>query len=145
MAVSNRTWVSTIFLAGISIVLLANQSNFASCGSILLYMPIVTKSARITFMPLATEMAKRGHEVVVVTQHPDKKPNPNITEITVDAKEFNELTDRMSAEKLKTGGNPDPPLAEFIECQLLVGTVVYHIFFNVALLNVTDLRHKCWL
>ena len=77
MAVNNKSLISTICLAGLSIVLLANQSNFASCGSILFYMPIVTKSIRITFMPVATEMAKRGHEVVVVTQHPDKKPNLN--------------------------------------------------------------------
>ena len=135
MAVNNRSWISTICLASLSIVLLANQSNFASCGSILFYMPIVTKSIRITFMPVATEMAKRGHEVVVVTQHPDKKPNLNLTEITVDAKEFNELTEWISAEKLKTGGNPDPPLAEFIELQLLVGSTVpicsMIIFFGV--------------
>ena len=68
-------------------------------------------------------MARRGHEVVVITQHPDKNPNPNITEITIEAKEFNEFTERVSAEKLKTGGNPDHPIMEMIELQLSVSTV----------------------
>ena len=75
-------------------------------------------------MPVASEMARRGHEVVVITQHPDKNPNPNITEITIEAKEFNEFTERVSAEKLKTGGNPDPPIMEMIELQLSVRTVM---------------------
>ena len=57
-----------------------------SGGNVFFYMPVVSKSIRITFMPVATEMAKRGHEVVVLTQHPDKNPNPNITEINVDGK-----------------------------------------------------------
>ena len=71
-------------------------------------------------MPVASEMARRGHEVVVITQHPDKRPNPNLTEITVDGNEFNEFIERNSAEKLKTGGNTDPPLMEGIQLQLLV-------------------------
>ena len=74
-------------------------------------------------MPVASEMARRGHDVVVVTQHPDKKPNSNLTEIIIDGKEFTEFADRMSAEKLKTGGNPDPPIMEAIELQLSVSWV----------------------
>ena len=98
-------------------------------------MPIVTKSVRITFMPVASEMAKRGHEVVVVTQHPDKKPNPNLTEIIIDGSEFNELMDRVSEDKLKTGGNPDPPILEFIELQLKVSSVVY-VCFSIPVITI---------
>ena len=91
-------------------------------------MPIVTKSIRITFMPVASEMARLGHEVVVVTQHPDKKPNPNLTEIIIDGSEFNELMDRVSEDQLKTGGNPDPPILEFIELQLKVSSICMFLY-----------------
>jgi hypothetical protein len=123
-----------IFLASLNILLLLNQPHVVSCGSILFYMPMVTKSIRITFMPVASEMAKRGHEVVIVTQHPDKNPNPNLTEIIIDGKDFNEFTDRLSAEKLKTGGNPDPPIMEAIELQLLVSSVKLYAMFSSLLL-----------
>ena len=123
MGVHKGSWTSIIFIASLNILFLLNQPNFGSCGSILFYMPMVTKSIRITFMPVASEMVRRGHDVVVVTQHPDKKPNSNLTEIIIDGKEFTEFADRMSAEKLKTGGNPDPPIMEAIELQLSVSWV----------------------
>ena len=71
-------------------------------------------------MPVAEEMAKRGHQVVVITQHPDKKPTANLKEIIIDAKDFEELTAQVSAEKLKTGGNPDPPIMLGVEYALKV-------------------------
>ena len=52
-------------------------------------------------MPVASEMARRGHEVVVITQHPDKKPDHNLTEITIDGKIFNDMIEKVSVEKLK--------------------------------------------
>ena len=101
-------------------IFLLEQSAVVSGGSILFYMPVVSRSIRITFMPVASEMARLGHEVVVVTQHPDKKPNPNLTEITIDGKIFNELTEKVSEELMKSGSSPDPPLNEFVEAQLAV-------------------------
>ena len=83
-------------------------------------MPVVSKSIRITFIPVAEEMAKRGHEVVVITQHPDKKPIPNLKEITVDGNEFNEMLERVSKEKLQNDGNADPPIMELITTGLIV-------------------------
>ena len=117
----NGPWLVVFFSA--ATLLLLDQQNLVSSGSVLFFMPMVSKSIRITFMPVASEMARRGHEVVVITQHPDKNPNPNITEITIEAKEFNEFTERVSAEKLKTGGNPDPPIMEMIELQLSVSGI----------------------
>ena len=117
----NGPWL--VFFISATTLLLLDQQNLVSSGSVLFFMPMVSKSIRITFMPVASEMARRGHEVVVITQHPDKNPNPNITEITIEAKEFNEFTERVSAEKLKTGGNPDPPIMEMIELQLSVSGI----------------------
>ncbi len=33
-------------------------------GHVLFFFPMITKSAKITFMPVAEEMAKRGHQVM---------------------------------------------------------------------------------
>ena len=99
------------------------QPTIVSGGSILFYMPVVSRSIRITFMPVASEMARLGHEVVVVTQHPDKKTDPNLTEITIDGKIFNDLTEKVSEELMKSGSSPDPPLNEFVEAQLAVSSL----------------------
>ena len=112
--------VSRTILIVLHLILFLGQPNVVDSGRILFYMPLVSRSIRITFMPVASEMAGRGHEVVVITQHPDKKPDPNLTEITIDGTIFNNLMEKVSAEKLKTGGNPDPPLMEFVEAQLAV-------------------------
>ena len=109
----------TIFIVGYFMLFLGQPTEVSS-GRILFYMPLVSKSIRITFMPVASEMARRGHEVVVITQHPDKKPDHNLTEITIDGKIFNDMIEKVSVEKLKTGGDPDPPLMEFVESQVAV-------------------------
>ena len=112
--------MTCIIVIALTTLLILEGPQVASGGSILFFMPVVSKSIRLCFMPVAAEMGRRGHEVVVITQHPDKKPNPNITEITVDGKAFNDFMESVSAEKLKTGGNPDPPILEMIDIQLSV-------------------------
>ena len=42
----------------------------ASAGSLLIWLPLLSKSMKITVMPVAEAMADRGHEVVVVLCHP---------------------------------------------------------------------------
>ena len=54
----------------------------ASCegGKILFWMPVGSKSMRITYMPMLEELAKRGHEITLV--HPFKTESvEGITEI----------------------------------------------------------------
>ena len=114
----------TIILVLCSLNLFGMQP-LVSGGNVFFYMPVVSKSIRITFMPVATEMARRGHEVVVLTQHPDKNPNPNITEITVDGKIFNAVAERISQEMMKEGASTNPPLMEFVEAQLAVSISRY--------------------
>ena len=80
--------IRTIILVLCSLSLFGRQP-LASGGNVFFYMPVVSKSIRITFMPVATEMARRGHEVVVLTQHPDKNPN-NPEEATKKFKEVSE-------------------------------------------------------
>ena len=69
-------------------ILLVDKPNLASCGSILIYMPLVAKSQKIAFMPVAEEMAARGHEVVVLAPFPAVEPNPKIKEIILECDEL---------------------------------------------------------
>ena len=71
-------------------------------------------------MPLAEEMAARGHEVVVLMPHPTKKPNPKVNEIIIDGHEFIELTEKLSEKELKAGADGIPPVFEMFNAGLLV-------------------------
>ena len=119
MAKPGASYLGTVFFMTAAILLIY-EAQLGSCGSILLYMPFVSKSMKITFMPIAEEMATRGHEVVVVMPYQTKKPNPKIKEIIVEGKEFTDMTDRVSEQKLKTGADANPPLLELINTALLV-------------------------
>ena len=56
-------WISTLALA---ICFLGT----ASAGSVFIWLPFMSKSVKITVMPVAEAMADRGHEVVIVLPHP---------------------------------------------------------------------------
>ena len=53
----------------------------ASSGSFLFYMAFASKSVKITFMPLAEELSKRGHDVTVVMPFASQEPVKGIKEI----------------------------------------------------------------
>jgi hypothetical protein len=75
---------------------------------------------KITFMPLAEEMARKGHEVVVLMPYPTKKPNPKVKEIIIDGSEWDEMQESISNEKLKTGADATPPILELVNMATLV-------------------------
>jgi len=65
----------------------------SSCqaGKLLFYMPLTSKSMKITYMPLAETMAERGHQVTVVMPH--KHPSTdNLTIMTIES-EFEAITE----------------------------------------------------
>ena len=102
------------------LILLATIIKGASCGSVLFYVPFVTKSVKIGFMPLAEKMATKGHEVVVVMPYATEKPNPKIKEMIIDNQEWEEMQATVSEEKLKTGGDPMSPLIEIVAIAILL-------------------------
>ena len=102
------------------LILLATIIKLASCGSVLFFIPFMSKSVQITFMPMANEMAAKGHEVVVVMPYATKKPNPKVKEIIIDGREWDELQERMSIEKLKTGADSKTPLFEAVDIAVSV-------------------------
>ncbi len=52
---------------------------------ILMYMPLTSKSMSIAFLPLAEELAGRGHEVVVVMPREGKAKSNNLKIITIES------------------------------------------------------------
>ena len=63
------------------------------CGRIMFYMPFVSKSMRITYMPVVRELAARGHEVTVVTPYDSKEPD-NVHMVIIDSP-FEEILDEV--------------------------------------------------
>ncbi|XP_067012380.2 UDP-glucosyltransferase 2 isoform X2 [Anabrus simplex] len=68
-------WATVFFL-----VLAAGASN---CARILALFPVPAKSHVISFSALTQELARRGHQVTVVSGFPVKPPMANYTDITV--------------------------------------------------------------
>ena len=102
------------------LILLTTIIKLASCGSVLFFIPFMSKSVKITFMPLAEEMASKGHEVVVVMPYATKKPNPKVKEIIIDGKEWDDFQEGMSVVQLKTGADSKPPLFEVVDIAVSV-------------------------
>ena len=119
--------ISIVCLLSIITLLLIDKPRLVSCGSILFYMPFVSKSMKITYMPVAEEMAARGHEVVVLMQHPTKKPNPKLKEIIIDGREIEELTEKVSEQKLKSGDGGRIPIFDMLNTAFLVSYSLYNI------------------
>ena len=56
----------------------------ASAGSVFIWLPFMSKSVKITVMPVAEAMADRGHEVVIVLPH----PTPEATSVSKYCKQY---------------------------------------------------------
>jgi len=70
---------------------------------------------KISFMPMARELAKRGHNVTIVSPHKDKKATPGITDL-VHENIFGDMFQKMSSSFLKedSKGMQDAPLHEMM-------------------------------
>ena len=77
-------------------------------------------------MPLAEELAAKGHEVVVVMPYATKNPNPKVKEIIIDSTEWDGMQAKMSEKQLQTGADSKPPLFEVVEIATTVS-----IFINL--------------
>ena len=65
-------------------------------GRIMFWAPMISTSMRITFQPLAEELARRGHSVTVVMPfHREGKAVPGLEVVTIDST-FQELSDAFS-------------------------------------------------
>ena len=74
--------------------------GLVDCGKYLFYFPMITKSIKITFMPVAKELVSRGHRVTVVMPF-DEKEVPNGMEIITFSSHFEEFSKEVSKDALK--------------------------------------------
>ena len=85
---------STMRVLGITLLVSAYLLSVADGGKIMFWMPIGSASMKITYLPLAEELVKRGHEVTIIHPHPMKEKVKGITEI-ISTLDFNPM---MAAE-----------------------------------------------
>ena len=72
-------WLNNLapFILALSSLLMATCEG----GKIMFWMPVGSKSMKITYMPMLEELAKRGHEITVVHPHKSKQSAKGIIEI----------------------------------------------------------------
>ena len=110
--------------------------NTSHCGKILFYMPFISESVKITFMPVAIELASRGHSVTIVTPFPDKMvDNQNIRQISFDSKFMIDKIREMSKEKLNPNSDDKFPIFELFNVAFTVRFT--DNFFFIALFGIT--------
>ena len=95
-------------------LLVLSSVGFADCGKVLFYMPFISESVKITFMPVAKELASRGHSVTIVTPYPDKKIDAelDIRQISFDSRFLTDKIQTVSKEKLSSTANDSFPIFE---------------------------------
>ena len=87
-------------------------------GNYLFYLPFSSRSIKLGFMPMARELARRGHNVTMVCPHKDKKSIPGITEI-IHSSPFDEISSQVSDNVLlEQGSATDLPVSAMIEATI---------------------------
>eukprot|EP00088_Acartia_fossae_P000321 TRINITY_DN10124_c0_g1_i3.p1 TRINITY_DN10124_c0_g1~~TRINITY_DN10124_c0_g1_i3.p1 ORF type:complete len:524 (-),score=91.72 TRINITY_DN10124_c0_g1_i3:413-1984(-) len=76
--------------------------DYAYAGNYLFYLPFASKSIKLGFMPMAKELAKRGHKVTIISPFKEKKAIVNIEEINNESG-FTAITEKFSNDVLAKG------------------------------------------
>nr|XP_045599231.1 UDP-glycosyltransferase UGT5-like isoform X3 [Procambarus clarkii] len=97
-----QTWSTQMKLAPLCVLVAAMAGVAAGelapperTYKILMLLPVSTKSHRNVFMPIAEALADRGHEIVMLTNHPKSSKHPNIHEVTHGLRYFSEMSVNM--------------------------------------------------
>ena len=72
---------------------------------------LLSRSVKIGLMGAGEELARRGHEVTVVSPHRYKKVPPGVTDIVVKS-DFVEFATKMTDDLLTAKGPPVHPIGE---------------------------------
>jgi hypothetical protein len=108
------------FLITISLTILS-AIGFCSGGKVLFYMPFISESVKITFMPVAKELASRGHSVTIVTPFPDKKiDSSSIQQISFDSQFMVDSIREMSKSKLNPNADASFPIFDLFNMAFIV-------------------------
>ena len=73
-----------------------------NAGHYLIWLPTMSRSVKIGFMDVGQELARRGHEVTVVTPFKSQTEVAGVREILVDSN-FHEVTDAITEEEFVKG------------------------------------------
>lgn len=74
----------------------------AEGGKVLFYMPIIPKSSKITWYPLARKLAELGHQVTIVSPYGSDKAYQNLEEIVLSENYLDGIANNISSEILRS-------------------------------------------
>ena len=76
--------------------------GFSNAGHYLVWLPSLSKSVKIGVMEVANELARRGHQITVVTPYKTKSPVAGVREILVESN-VQEIFDAITDEEFVKG------------------------------------------
>eukprot|EP00092_Neocalanus_flemingeri_P022606 GFUD01024519.1.p1 GENE.GFUD01024519.1~~GFUD01024519.1.p1 ORF type:complete len:510 (+),score=97.85 GFUD01024519.1:201-1730(+) len=85
------------------LLLLLCMIKMVMAGHFLLWIPMSSKSVKIGVMEVGYELAKRGHEVTVVSPFKSKKEVSGVTDIAIESV-FEEMSDKLTEDALLKDG-----------------------------------------
>ncbi|XP_041972156.1 uncharacterized protein LOC121728111 [Aricia agestis] len=113
--------------------------SHVQCARILAVFPVPSVSHQIVFRPIVAELAKRGHEVVVITTDPafpDGKTPANLTEVDVHDVAYNFWHKMLSSEVMGIRNDPNSQI------QVLIRAVAKTFEVQAAQDRIRDIIQK---
>ncbi|CAH0715617.1 unnamed protein product, partial [Brenthis ino] len=108
--------------------------NYMECANILYVTPFSSPSHNILLRPIGVELARRGHNVTVITSIREKAPPPNYREVMVDDRK---IWDLIGGERPNVFSMVDMSAEDFHHKILWAGGVAY----TELTLNSTDVKN----
>ncbi|PZC79478.1 hypothetical protein B5X24_HaOG200298 [Helicoverpa armigera] len=116
------------------VLLLLALAKYSESANILYVVPFTAKSHFIMLRPIGLELARRGHNVTVITGNKEPNPPPNYHQIMVDKKEIWELIGGRGRPNVFSMVNV--PAEKFHEGILWKGGIA----FTELVLNSTEIK-----
>ena len=100
-------------------IFLLSFCQFIEAGHYMVWLPLSSKSVKIGVMEVGYELARRGHQVTLISPHNSKKQVQRVTEIVIESV-FEELQDKVTEDMLVNNGadNVGLPINAFIDTSI---------------------------
>ena len=106
-----------VMMAWLVVVLLAVMASPALAGHFLLWLPLSSKSMKIGVMACGEELARRGHQVTVVSAWPGGAVQSGITDINIPS-EWPKLEQQITEDLLVGGRGLASPMQRGLEVSI---------------------------
>ena len=93
-------------------------SQMTGAGHYLIWIPMSSKSVKIGVMEVGYELARRGHEVTVVSPFKSKKEVAGVTEVVIESN-FEELSEKMTEDMLVNKEGSEMAIITFVEVSIV--------------------------